>query len=154
MARFHLPMTKGDNHLSLSKLIAFALPQWPLAAIGLPVAVFLPPFYAGELGLGVQAVGVVFLIAQLIYLFSNCSIRCNNASIISCCASICACCSCMAFMVYIGRWLRLRSKYSVPSIFTVPTISGKTSFISCAIKPLCTLASDVVSLYNFKGYWQ
>ena len=64
MARFHLPMTKGDYHLSLTRLIAFALPQWPLAAIGLPVAVFLPPFYAGELGLGVQAVGIVFLIAR------------------------------------------------------------------------------------------
>lgn len=64
MARFHLPMTKGDYHLSLPRLIAFALPQWPLAAIGLPIAVFLPPFYAGELGLGVQAVGVVFLIAR------------------------------------------------------------------------------------------
>jgi Na+/melibiose symporter-like transporter len=57
-------MTKGDYHLSLPRLIAFALPQWPLAAIGLPVAVFLPPFYAGELGLGVQAVGLVFLIAR------------------------------------------------------------------------------------------
>lgn len=64
MARFHLPMTKGDYHLSLTRLVAFALPQWPLAAIGLPVAVFLPPFYAGELGLGVQAVGLVFLIAR------------------------------------------------------------------------------------------
>lgn len=64
MARIHLPMTKGDYHLSMPRLIAFALPQWPLAAIGLPVAVFLPPFYAGELGLGVQAVGLVFLIAR------------------------------------------------------------------------------------------
>lgn len=64
MPRFHMPMTKGDYHLSKPRLLAFALPQWPLAAIGLPVAVFLPPFYAGELGLGVQAVGLVFLIAR------------------------------------------------------------------------------------------
>jgi glycoside/pentoside/hexuronide:cation symporter, GPH family len=64
VARLRLPMTKGDYHLSFPRLMAFALPQWPLAAIGLPVAVFLPPFYAGELGLGVQAVGLVFLIAR------------------------------------------------------------------------------------------
>ena len=64
MPRFQLPMTKGDYHLNTPRLLAFALPQWPLAAIGLPVAVFLPPFYAGELGLGVQAVGLVFLIAR------------------------------------------------------------------------------------------
>jgi glycoside/pentoside/hexuronide:cation symporter, GPH family len=64
VARLRLPMTKGDYHLSFPRLMAFALPQWPLAAIGLPVAVFLPPFYAGELGLGVQAVGLVFLFAR------------------------------------------------------------------------------------------
>lgn len=65
MARLPLPMTKGDHHLSLPRLLAFAGPQWPLAAIGLPVAVFLPPFYANELGLGVAAVGLIVLIARL-----------------------------------------------------------------------------------------
>ncbi len=65
MGKLKLPMTEGDIHLSLPRLMAFAAPQWPLAAIGLPIAVFLPPLYAGDLGLGVQAVGLVFLIARL-----------------------------------------------------------------------------------------
>ena len=31
---------------------AFALPAAPIAAMGLPIVVYLPPFYANEMGLG------------------------------------------------------------------------------------------------------
>ena len=39
-------------------LIAYGLPGLPLAALGLPLYVFLPSFYAENLGLGVTLVGL------------------------------------------------------------------------------------------------
>lgn len=43
------------------RLAAFASLGIPLAAAGLPLAVYLPPFYAQELGLGLALVGAVFM---------------------------------------------------------------------------------------------
>ncbi|MGB3723837.1 MAG: MFS transporter [Pacificimonas sp.] len=43
-----------------SRLIAYAGPGVPVAATGLPLIVFLPPFYAGEMGLDLAAVGLMF----------------------------------------------------------------------------------------------
>jgi len=50
--------------LSLAKLIAFASPAAPIAAVGLPLVVYLPPFYAHEMGLGLSVVGTVFMITR------------------------------------------------------------------------------------------
>ena len=52
--------------LSRATLFAFAAPCLPLAAVGLPVVVYLPPYYARELGLGLPAVGLIFLVVRLI----------------------------------------------------------------------------------------
>lgn len=46
-------------------LLAYALPGLPLAALQLPLFVYLPAFYAQELGLGLAAVGLVLLAARL-----------------------------------------------------------------------------------------
>ena len=42
------------------KLAAFASPAFAVAALGLPVVAILPPLYA-ELGLGLTAVGAIFI---------------------------------------------------------------------------------------------
>ena len=52
--------------LSRRTLFAFAAPCIPLAAVGLPTVVYLPPYYAHELGLGLPAVGIIFLVVRLI----------------------------------------------------------------------------------------
>ena len=42
----------------------FALPAMPIAAMGLPIVVYLPPFYAGEMGLGLATVGTIFMLTR------------------------------------------------------------------------------------------
>ena len=52
--------------VSVPRLAAFASPALPLAAIGLPFTVHLPPYYAGELGLGLATVGFIFFLVRAI----------------------------------------------------------------------------------------
>ncbi len=49
-----------------STLAAFVAPCLPVAAVGLPVVVHLPPYYAGTLGLPLAAVGLVFAVVRLV----------------------------------------------------------------------------------------
>ncbi len=53
------------NKHSALRLIAYAGPSIPIAALGLPLAVYLPPFYAGPMGLGLATVGTVFMLARI-----------------------------------------------------------------------------------------
>lgn len=50
--------------LSTSKLLAFASPAAPISGLGLPLVVYLPPFYAEDMGLGLTVVGAVFMITR------------------------------------------------------------------------------------------
>lgn len=52
--------------VSVPRLAAFASPALPLATIGLPFTVHLPPYYAGELGLGLATVGFIFFLVRAI----------------------------------------------------------------------------------------
>lgn len=47
-------------------LAALAAPCLPLAGLGLPLVVYLPEFYASELGLSLSAVGTAFMIVRLL----------------------------------------------------------------------------------------
>ena len=47
--------------LSLRQKIAYALPAAPIAALGLPILVYLPPFYE-TLGLSLSLVGIIFML--------------------------------------------------------------------------------------------
>ena len=47
------------------QLMLFASPAIPLAALGLPITVYLPQFYGEQMGLGLATVGTVFMIARL-----------------------------------------------------------------------------------------
>ena len=50
---------------SAARLIAYAAPAIPIAALGIPLAVYLPNFYAGPMGLGLASVGTIFMVARL-----------------------------------------------------------------------------------------
>ena len=52
-------------------LIAYGGLAIPLAALGLPLAVYIPPFYAGPIGLGVGTVGIIFMIARFWDIFTD-----------------------------------------------------------------------------------
>ncbi|HYD37067.1 MAG TPA: MFS transporter [Allosphingosinicella sp.] len=52
--------------LKRSTLTAFAAPGLPIAAVGLPMIVYLPPYYAGTLGLDLAVVGFVFFLVRVI----------------------------------------------------------------------------------------
>ena len=60
-------MTGEQSGKSLSKwqLIAYGQLVVPLAVIGLPVAVYIPPFYSGTLGLDLAAVGFILMLARI-----------------------------------------------------------------------------------------
>ncbi len=52
--------------ISRGRLAAFAAPCLPVAAIGLPVVVHLPPYYASTLGLDLGIVGLIFFLVRLV----------------------------------------------------------------------------------------
>jgi glycoside/pentoside/hexuronide:cation symporter, GPH family len=47
-------------------LIAYAGPGIPVAALGLPLVIYLPPYYAGQLGLDLATVGFIFFLVRAI----------------------------------------------------------------------------------------
>jgi Na+/melibiose symporter-like transporter len=51
--------------LSRQRLIPFVSPCLPLAALGLPLVVFLPEFYARHIGLPLAVVGTIFMVVRL-----------------------------------------------------------------------------------------
>jgi Na+/melibiose symporter-like transporter len=58
-------MINSNLHLSNSRLAAFVSPEAPLAAFLMVVVVFIPPFYAGTMGLGLSVVGLIFGLTKL-----------------------------------------------------------------------------------------
>ncbi len=52
--------------MNAKTLIAYGALGLPLAALNLPLYVYLPTFYAGELGLGLAAVGIVLFATRLL----------------------------------------------------------------------------------------
>lgn len=53
------------NRLSAARLTAFVSPEAPLNALFMVVVVFVPPFYAGSMGLGLSTVGLVYALTKL-----------------------------------------------------------------------------------------
>ncbi len=56
---------KTTARMSGWRLSAFAGPAVPIAALGLPITVYLPPFYASELGLPLTMVGLAFTLSRI-----------------------------------------------------------------------------------------
>ncbi len=61
----------SDNRLPRWRIAMFSLPSIPISALGLPIVVYLPPFYASEMGLSLTLVGTIFLIARLWDVFTD-----------------------------------------------------------------------------------
>jgi Na+/melibiose symporter-like transporter len=60
----------GDR-VSFRVLMAYSALTLPMAALGLPITVYLPPFYAEEIGLSLATVGLVFTLARVWDLFTD-----------------------------------------------------------------------------------
>lgn len=56
---------KGEARLTTWQLVAYGQLVVPLAVIGLPVAVYIPPFYSSTLGLDLAAVGFILMLARI-----------------------------------------------------------------------------------------
>ena len=52
-------------------LISYGALAVPLAALGLPLTVYLPPFYEGPVGLSVGTVGIIFMLARFWDIFTD-----------------------------------------------------------------------------------
>lgn len=61
--------TAPKDRVRASWLVAYSLPGLPIAAMGLPLAVHLPPFYAEEVGMGWAIAGAVFLLPRFLDIF-------------------------------------------------------------------------------------
>ena len=59
------------HRLSPLRLAAFSGPAIPIGALGLPIGVYLPHFYAGPMGLGLAAVGTIFMLARFWDVFTD-----------------------------------------------------------------------------------
>ena len=58
-------MNHQAERLSKSTLMAYSGPAIPIAAMGIPIAIYIPPFYAQDMGLGLTVVGLVFMLARI-----------------------------------------------------------------------------------------
>ena len=58
-------MAEAQRKLGTRQLVAYGQLVMPLAVIGLPVAIYIPPFYSGTLGLDLAAVGFILMVARL-----------------------------------------------------------------------------------------
>ena len=57
--------------LPLSRIAAYALPAFPLAALGLPIGVFIPPLYAEHTALALGLVGTLLFISRIGDVFTD-----------------------------------------------------------------------------------
>ncbi len=59
-------MYHNHSRLPLWLVIAYGCIAMPLSTIGLPLSIYLAPFYAGELGLSLAALGTAMVLARLV----------------------------------------------------------------------------------------
>ena len=59
------------QRLSLPRVLAFSSLSIPLAGVGLPLAVYLSPLYANEVGLGLEMTGLLFMLLRFWDIFTD-----------------------------------------------------------------------------------
>lgn len=64
-------MTTVPAKLPLKQVIAYGSVGIPFGAVGLPMAVYIAPFYAEEMGMGTALVGLIFMFLRFWDLFSD-----------------------------------------------------------------------------------
>jgi Na+/melibiose symporter-like transporter len=55
----------NGNPLVPARLVAYAAPAVPLAMLLFPIYIYLPPFYAAEMGMSLTTVGTIFFLARM-----------------------------------------------------------------------------------------
>jgi GPH family glycoside/pentoside/hexuronide:cation symporter len=60
------PRGRTPAPLPLTKLLTFSVANLPIAALSIAVFVYLPPYFAGHLGVGMATVGAVWMTVRLI----------------------------------------------------------------------------------------
>ncbi len=63
--------SNSTGNLSWWKLAAFSAPAFAFAGVGSPLSVYVAPYYANELGVGLTLVGAVFMIARFWDMFTD-----------------------------------------------------------------------------------
>lgn len=58
-------MKEARRKIGKWELFAYGQLVVPMAVIGLPLAIYIPPFYSGTLGLDLAAVGIILMLARL-----------------------------------------------------------------------------------------
>ncbi|MEQ9317343.1 MAG: MFS transporter, partial [Henriciella sp.] len=64
-------MSTVSAKLPLRQAVAYGSVGIPFGAVGLPMAVFIAPFYADQMGLGTTAVGLIFMVLRFWDLFTD-----------------------------------------------------------------------------------
>jgi len=59
-----------DQKMTIGRLLAYAAPAAPIAALGLPITVYLPPFYE-SMGLSLGVVGAIFMLSRFWDVFTD-----------------------------------------------------------------------------------
>ncbi|MCK9992643.1 MAG: hypothetical protein Dbin4_01163 [Alphaproteobacteria bacterium] len=84
-----MPFKQPSGRLGLGAYIAYSIPALPMAAFAVPIYIYIPPFYAQELGISLAAIGTVLTLARIIDAFAQpvigrwvtlCAASCENAA--------------------------------------------------------------------------
>jgi glycoside/pentoside/hexuronide:cation symporter, GPH family len=59
-------MSNKGGQIGIGRLLAFGSVSLPLATIGLPLSIYLAPFYSGALGLPLAQLGIAMMLARLV----------------------------------------------------------------------------------------
>ncbi|MBN1500590.1 MAG: MFS transporter [Spirochaetes bacterium] len=54
-----------DENLSIKKTVAYSLPAFSLALVGIPLYVYIPKFYTDVIGINITAMGVILLLIRI-----------------------------------------------------------------------------------------
>lgn len=57
--------SQKPSRVPLHQLLAYCSLTIPITAVGMPVTTYLPPLYAGQGGLGLATIGLIFMIARI-----------------------------------------------------------------------------------------
>lgn len=60
----------GHQRLGIATYLAYGLPAVPIAAFSVPIYIYIPPFYAQELGVSLASIGTVLTLARILDAFS------------------------------------------------------------------------------------
>ncbi|PCJ71284.1 MAG: MFS transporter [Rhodobiaceae bacterium] len=61
----------SEEKLPRWRVALFSLPAIPISALGLPIVVYLPPFYVADMGLSLTLVGTIFMVARFWDIFTD-----------------------------------------------------------------------------------